>query len=122
MSKIYDFNNLKRNNNNKFDIKLLPIAIVTYVLGYTGALVVLLFSRHEENKLVAFHAAQSMLISLLFILARTILSSIHLLNDFTFNILLFLKILFVIVGTLRLVMRREFYLPYISEVSSRFIW
>lgn len=124
MGKIYDFNNLKPNNKlkNNFDFKIIPAAIACYCFGNLGAFVVLLFSRSSSNKLITFHAAQSMIFYLLIYFAQIVLQSVGILFLPIYQLFRFIKILFVVFGMFKMITGKRLYIPYLSDIASRWVW
>lgn len=120
MGKIYDFNNFKSKNN--FDLKIIPIAIACYCFGNIGAFVVFLFSRGSSNRLITFHAAQSMLFNLLIYFAQLVLQSVGLFLFPIYQLFRLVKILFIVFGMFKLITGKSFDIPYISDVASRWVW
>lgn len=99
------------------------MAIPIYLLGNLGAFLVLISTRGDsDNYQVQFHAAQSMLFYLILSLLSVILSSLGL-NTLLFNdILMFVRIAFIVFGSFYLITNRDFRIPYLADIASKLIY
>lgn len=123
MGNIYDFknSNFRSSKKFKFDLKLIFIAIACYCFDNLGAFVVLMFSRGKSNRLVTFHAAQSMLFYLLLYFGQVVLQSLGLVFPGLFQIVILIKITFMVFGIYNLLTGKPLKIPYLSEIASRWV-
>lgn len=130
MGRIYNFNS---SNSKKSKLKFYPnlifLAIAIYCFDNIGAFLVLIFSRGKANRLVTFHAAQSMIFFLIVYFIQLVLQSLGytllgilglgFLIKIIFQLLLLAKIAFIIFGMFYLITGRPLNIPYLSDIASR---
>ena len=131
MGKVYDFNSFKNKNNKKssFNPSLLLYAIFCYCFDSIGAFVVLMIARRKSSRLITFHAAQSMLFYAILYLSQVVLQSagytifnmfgLGAIVSLLFKLLLLAKIAFIVFGFFYLVTEKPLYIPYLSDIASR---
>lgn len=130
MGRIYNFNSSNNKNSKlKFYPNLILIAIACYCFDNIGAFLVLIFSRGKSNRLVTLHAAQSMIFYLIVYFAQLVLQSfgytflsffgLGFIVNILFQLILLAKIAFIVFGIFNLVTGKPLYIPYLSDISSR---